>query len=175
MTKPSAKAKRLNDTGHRRGGYGKSDFIDMRGQIVGSWLVREYLYGEDQMTLDTDWSDHYWEATCTGCGHQAVLERRQIRGRNQKKCPVCKVKEREADREKALRRTLAKREAAREKRKSLKVKIATLLDLGLTQEVIAKKLGMSQSNISYHAKTMGLGRVAASGFGSNNPEEKSKR
>lgn len=153
--KPAPKAPRLDTSGQRKG-FVKSKFVNMRGKTICNWVVIDYLFGEDQIALESDWTDHYWEARCRHCGHREILERRQIRGRSQKRCPVCEAS-RKSDRE---RRDLLKRlEVDRKLAQSPQAKVPLMIALaraGLSTHEIARELGVSQPSVATHLKKRGV-------------------
>lgn len=149
--------------GSLRQGWMHTPFIDMRGQTYGTWLVKEYLHSEDQISLDTSWTYYYWSCACTKCQTEIVIERRRIRPvEKQQKCPTCKAAERKRLRAKAeLKRLKDRLEARLRPRKPHKTRhdwseIRKRSKAGQSTYAIAKALGCSQSSVVNALQKMGL-------------------
>lgn len=158
--RPSPKAKRLDDTGHRAG-WAKSPFVNMRNQVVGTWHVVEYLYALDQATLDSDWTEHFWQCRCVQCGTEAILERRYIRGRSQKKCPVCVASQKaERVRHETLKKLRVKPQGRKPKVDWAEIRRLTHEKTAITE--IAKQLGCATGTVVNAQQRMGLKRPRVS-------------
>lgn len=134
----------------------------MRNQIYGTWLVKEYLHREDQVSLDTSWTDYYWECTCTECGTEIVLERRRIRpAEKQQKCPTCKAAKRQRNKVATEIARLTRKIEAERTRMYPKARydwseIRRLHKAGNSSYAIAERLGCSQGAVINALQKMGL-------------------
>ena len=104
----------------------------------------------------TDTATHYWSVTCTVCGTDAILERRQIRGK-QRMCPVCK--ERATAEAKAVALTRKRRKRTRvEQRAKIEadtVKACKMFDAGNPTKLIADVLGLQAPHVCSLLKSTG--------------------
>lgn len=148
--KPEPKATFLHAdlSGHRQG-FAKSKFKNLRGTTQRNWLVHDYLFCEDLEGTEPEnsYSNHYWSVSCVKCGTDAILERRQILGKRQRLCAVCKERKLEKARQARRSRSGLSREETTELSKRLSEKAAALFRSGLGIKHIAIALDRSEVTV----------------------------
>ena len=150
--RPAPKVKRMDRDNNQHEGYSrkggfKSAFVNMRNTVIGNYHVEDYLFAEDHPGLDEQdgYSNHYWSVTCAACGTDAILERRLIRGKTQRQCPVCKERNKlEARLTRKQKRSLG---SIREKIASDTQKACKLFDKGTPVPLIADILDRSVMSV----------------------------
>ena len=142
----------------RSGGFIKSPFIDMTGEIIGELLVIEYVARETQVTINSDYDNHFWFCRHLGCDHGPFMyERRQIRGKAQPLCPICKAKRQTTREANAASSRVMQRAIKEELHRVFLMNIKSLFETGgMTARAIGRALGKSEGVVSYQLRQMGL-------------------